>query len=427
MKKQIFRLFKPLAVLLCLILCSCSTQGTAQLSPSAQGSIRVTVLDVGMGDSIFIELTDSRCMLIDAGESDSAETVVDYVSSLGYSKIDYLVGTHPHSDHIGGMREVINSFEIGEIFMPKAESDTYTYEKTLKLIDEKGLEITTAKAGVDIIDESDLSAEIIAPCSDSYSELNNYSAVIKLSFGSRSFLFMGDAETESEAEITADVSADFIKVGHHGSKTSSSSEFVNRVGAQYAAVSVSEDNEYNLPSQSVISRWEESGAEVLMTKDVGNIVAESDGSTLIVGGESSASGESSDTDEGTASNTDSGSAGIGSNSASGAGSEVSGIGGGSDSGDEGYNSSDSNEISGEEAGEAADANGAESGTDSAEASISEYSWILNTNSKRIHRPDCSQAKNIAEKNRAYSSESLDKLISQGYKPCGSCKPEEDEQ
>lgn len=392
MKKQIFRLFKPLAVLLCLILCSCSMQSGGQVNQSAQNSIRITVLDVGMADSIFIELTDSRCMLIDAGESDSAKTVVDYISSHGYDKIDYLVGTHPHSDHIGGMREVINSLEIGEIFMPRVEHDTYTYEKTLELIDEKGLEITTAKSGVDIIDEVELSAEIIAPCSDSYSELNNYSAVIKLSFGNTSFLFMGDAEAESENEITADVSADFIKVGHHGSETSSSSEFVNRVGAQYAAVSVAEDNEYNLPSQSVISRWEESGAEVLMTKDVGNIVAESDGSTLSVSGESSASGT---------------------------GSEGSGIGVGSDSG--------TDENPGEEAGEATNTNGAEPGADSDEASISEYSWILNTNSKRIHRPDCSQAKNIAEKNRAYSSESLDKLISQGYKPCGSCMPEEGEQ
>lgn len=392
MKKQIFRIFKPLAVLLCLILCSCSMQSGGQVNQSAQNSIRITVLDVGMADSIFIELTDSRCMLIDAGESDSAKTVVDYISSHGYDKIDYLVGTHPHSDHIGGMREVINSLEIGEIFMPRVEHDTYTYEKTLELIDEKGLEITTAKSGVDIIDEVELSAEIIAPCSDSYSELNNYSAVIKLSFGNTSFLFMGDAETESENEITTDVSADFIKVGHHGSETSSSSEFVNRVGAQYAAVSVAEDNEYNLPSQSVISRWEESGAEVLMTKDVGNIVAESDGSTLSVSGESSASGT---------------------------GSEGSGIGVGSDSG--------TDENSGEEAGEATNTNGAEPGADSDEASISEYSWILNTNSKRIHRPDCSQAENIAEKNRAYSSESLDKLISQGYKPCGSCMPEEGEQ
>ncbi len=413
MKKQIFRLFKPLAVLLCLILCSCSMQSGGQVNQSAQNGVRITVLDVGMGDSIFIELTDSRCMLIDAGESEAAETVVDYISSHGYDKIDYLVGTHPHSDHIGGMREVINSLEIGEIFMPRVEHDTYTYEKTLELIDEKGLEITTAKSGVDIIDEVELSAEIIAPCSDSYSELNNYSAVIKLSFGNTSFLFMGDAETESENEITADVSADFIKVGHHGSETSSSSEFVNRVGAQYAAVSVAEDNEYNLPSQSVISRWEESGAEVLMTKDVGNIVAESDGSTLSVGGESSGAGESSGTDKGTALNTD------GESSASGTGSEGSGIGVGSDSG--------TDENPGEETGEATNTNGAEPGADSDEASISEYSWILNTNSKRIHRPDCSQAKNIAEKNRAYSSESLDKLISQGYKPCGSCMPEEGEQ
>ncbi|MGN0455739.1 MAG: ComEC/Rec2 family competence protein [Acutalibacteraceae bacterium] len=265
-----------------LFLCSCAAQPEPVQSDS---EVRVTVLDVGQGDSIFIELPDNRCMLIDSGESEYGDTVADYISAAGYKKIDYLVATHPHADHIGGMKKAVNSFDIGNIYMPRASTDTKTFEKLLKAIDDKGLKINTAKAGVSILAEDNLSIDIIAPNSESYEELNNYSAVIKLTYGKVKFLFMGDAEKESEGEITADVSADFVKVGHHGSKTSSSEEFVSRVGARVAAVSVAEENDYNLPNEATLSRWRQSGAEVMMTKDKGNIVAETDGESLTVNGQ----------------------------------------------------------------------------------------------------------------------------------------------
>lgn len=265
-----------------LFLCSCAARPEPVQSDS---EVRVTVLDVGQGDSIFIELPDNRCMLIDSGESEYGDTVADYISSAGYKKIDYLVATHPHADHIGGMKKAVNSFDIGNIYMPRASTDTKTFEKLLKAIDDKGLKINTAKAGVSILAEDNLSIDIIAPNSESYEELNNYSAVIKLTYGKVKFLFMGDAEKESEGEITADVSADFVKVGHHGSKTSSGEEFVSRVGARVAAVSVAEENDYNLPNEATLSRWRQSGAEVMMTKDKGNIVAETDGESLTVNGQ----------------------------------------------------------------------------------------------------------------------------------------------
>lgn len=265
-----------------IFLCSCTVRNAPAQS---DGGVRVTVLDVGQGDSIFIELPDNRCMLIDSGESEYGDTVADYISSAGYKKIDYLVATHPHADHIGGMKKAVNSFDIGKIYMPRASADTKTFEKLLKAIDDKGLKINTAKAGVSILAEDNLSIDIIAPNSDSYEELNNYSAVIKLTYGKVKFLFMGDAEKESEGEITADVSADFVKVGHHGSKTSSGEEFVSRVGARVAAVSVAEENDYNLPNEATLSRWRQSGAEVMMTKDKGSIVAETDGESLTVNGQ----------------------------------------------------------------------------------------------------------------------------------------------
>ncbi|WP_255883374.1 MULTISPECIES: ComEC/Rec2 family competence protein [unclassified Ruminococcus] len=277
--KIILKLSSLLLALSAVFLCSCSIN-IEQPSKPTNGEIRVTVLDVGQGDSIFIELTDNRCMLIDAGEYEYGDDIAEYIRSSGYNKIDYLVATHPHADHIGGMSEIIGSFDIGEIYMPRASTDTRTFEQLLTAIDDKGMSINTARAGVSILSEDNLSIDILAPVSDSYTDLNNYSSVIKLTYGEVKFLFMGDAEKESESEITADVSADFVKVGHHGSKTSSSADFVERVGASYAAVSVAEENEYNLPVKKIINRWKNSGADVLMTKDVGDITAVSDGKTL---------------------------------------------------------------------------------------------------------------------------------------------------
>lgn len=283
-KKHISKLISLCLLITVFFLCSCSNQVIAQ---PLDDEIRVTVLDVGQGDSIFIQLPDERCMLIDAGEREYGDDVADYISSNGYKRIDYLIATHPHADHIGGMREVIKSFDIGEIYMPRVSTSTKTFEKTLKLIDDKGIDVHTAKNGVSILNEVNLNIQIIAPCSDEYKELNNYSAVIKITYGNIKFLFMGDAETKSESEITADVSADFIKVGHHGSRTSSGEDFISRVGAEFAAVSVAEENDYGLPHKEIIEHWENSGTKVLTTKDVGNIVAQSDGQDLTVNGESS--------------------------------------------------------------------------------------------------------------------------------------------
>lgn len=283
LRKRFIRLISVCLTLATFFLCACSSPENT--TSKNNDEIRVTVLDVGQGDAIFIELTDKRCMLIDAGESEYGKAVTDYISSSGYDKIDYLVATHPHADHIGGMNRVVTSFDIGKVYMPRAAADTKTYENLLSTIDKKGLRISTAKAGVNILNEDSLKIDILAPNSADYAGLNNYSAVIKITFGSVKFLFMGDAEAESENEIKADVSADFVKIGHHGSNTSSSEAFVRRVGAKYAAVSVAEENDYNLPVTKIINRWRNSGAQVLMTKDVGNIVARSDGQNLTVNGE----------------------------------------------------------------------------------------------------------------------------------------------
>ncbi|MDO5569156.1 MAG: MBL fold metallo-hydrolase [bacterium] len=245
-------------------------------------TIKVHYIDVGQGDSIFIELPNQQTMLIDAGESSKGQIVSNYITKLDYSKIDYLIGTHPHTDHIGGLAHIINNFDIGKIYMPKAISTSKTYENLLNTISAKALTISTAKAGVNILTSDNLSINIIAPNSDSYSNLNNYSAVIKINYGNRKFLFMGDAETKSEREITTDVTADVIKIGHHGSDTSSGQTFVNRVKAEYAIIMVGANNQYNHPYQSIIDRWTNIGAKIYRTDLNGTIIITSDGTSLNV-------------------------------------------------------------------------------------------------------------------------------------------------
>lgn len=244
--------------------------------------IKIHYIDVGQGDSIFIELPNNQTMLIDAGEYNKGSVVANYISNLGYFKIDYLIGTHPHTDHIGGLAYIINNFNIGSIYMPKAISTSKTYENLLNTILQKGLKVKTAKSGVNILNNNDLKIDIIAPNSDSYSELNNYSTVVKIIYENRKFLFMGDAETKSENEIMTDVSSDVVKIGHHGSDTSSGSSFVNKTKAKYAIIMVGNNNKYNHPYQAIIDRWINIGAKIYRTDLNGNIVVTSDGDSLNV-------------------------------------------------------------------------------------------------------------------------------------------------
>ena len=242
--------------------------------------LKVHYLDVGQGDSIFIELPNNETMLIDAAESYQSENIINYLKNLNYQKIDYVIGTHPHTDHIGGLKDIINTFEIGKIYMPKVVSTTKTYESLLMAIKDKNLKINTAKAGTSIIDTDALKINILAPNNSTYTELNNYSVVTKITYGTTKFLFMGDAEKLSENEIKENVSADVIKIGHHGSNTSSNIDFIKKVNAKYGIISVGLNNKYNLPKEETIKNWENSGTKIYLTSINGTIRASSDGTNI---------------------------------------------------------------------------------------------------------------------------------------------------
>ena len=242
--------------------------------------LKVHYLDVVQGDSIFVELPNNETMLIDAAESYQSENIINYLKNLNYQKIDYVIGTHPHTDHIGGLKDIINTFEIGKIYMPKVVSTTKTYESLLMAIKDKNLKINTAKAGTSIIDTDTLKINILAPNNSTYTELNNYSVVTKITYGTTKFLFMGDAEKLSENEIKENVTADVIKIGHHGSNTSSSIDFIKKVNAKYGIISVGLNNKYNLPKEETITNWENSGTKIYLTSTNGTIRASSDGTNI---------------------------------------------------------------------------------------------------------------------------------------------------
>ena len=244
------------------------------------GNLRVYYLDVGQADSILV-IDKEKTMLIDAGTNEEGQTVVNFLKDKGITRIDYLVGTHPHEDHIGGLDDVIDNFDIGTIYMPKMQTTTKTFEDVLDSIANKNLQVTTPVVG-DTFNLIDAKCTIMAvDTQDTEDNLNLSSIVIRMTYGGNSFLFMGDAEAEVE-EARSWQPADVLKVGHHGSKTSSSQNFIYQVMPSIAIIQVGKDNSYNLPNQETIDKLNAVGAKVYRTDESGNILVTSDGSNIQV-------------------------------------------------------------------------------------------------------------------------------------------------
>ncbi|AHF07063.1 ComEC/Rec2 family competence protein [Desulfitobacterium metallireducens] len=266
---------------------STPSQGNALISsqPMQNGEekLRVSYIDVGQGDSILIQIPNGKNVLIDAGENDQGDKVVSYIRSQGVKRLDLTIWTHPHSDHIGGADAVTKAFDIGQIVMPKQTSSTQSFRSLLTAISQKGLKITEAKAGLKLDLGSEVKAEMLAPNSTQYEEVNDYSAVLRLTYGQTAFLFTGDAQSESEQEMMNagyDLRADVLKVGHHGSRTSTSAAFLARVQPEYAVISVGNDNDYGHPTVNTLTRLQKAGVSLYRTDESGTVVAESDGKNI---------------------------------------------------------------------------------------------------------------------------------------------------
>lgn len=247
---------------------------------SVQGNLEVHFIDVGQADCSLL-ISDDDTMLIDGGNVSDGSLIITYLTRLGIDELDYVVCTHAHEDHVGGLSAPLHKFEVDTVYAPKTSSDTKAY----KNFREKALnadEYKNPRVG-ETIELGDCKITFLAPVTEDYEDLNNTSIVLKAQFGATSFLFTGDAERDSEIDMIengADLKADVLKVGHHGSETSSSYRFLNEVMPKYAVISVGKDNSYGHPNEAVLSRFSDLGATVYRTDEMGDIIATSDGKNI---------------------------------------------------------------------------------------------------------------------------------------------------
>ena len=252
---------------------------TNNTSSEVNGNLEIYFFDVGQADSILIK-EDENSVLIDAGNNEDGSLLVDYIKNeLDISKINIVVGTHPHEDHIGGLDNVISSFDIDKIYLPNATTTTKTFEDVLDAIKSKDYKITIPK-----IDEEfnleDLNFKVLYTGSDE-SDLNNTSIVLKLKYGNTSYLFTGDATSKTEKYLLdKDIKSDVLKVGHHGSSYSTTDEFLDKVNPSYAIIEVGENNSYSHPSDSTIKKLNNKNIKIYRTDIDGTIKLTSDGEKI---------------------------------------------------------------------------------------------------------------------------------------------------
>lgn len=335
--------------------------------PSEYQELKVHFLDVGQGDSCFIELPNQETMLIDAGESEYGDSIVTYIYGQGYDTLDYVVATHPHADHIGGMADVLNTFNIKNFYATAFTTTTQTYERMLNAVESSGAKIHEVMAGSVIFEEPQLLVEVVAPKTLG-DDSNNSSVVIKLTYGENKFLFTGDAEKSEEDDIWTNIKCDVLKVGHHGSATSSSANFLKKVDPKYAVISCGMGNKYGHPTDEVLERLNSRNIEVFRTDLQGTIVFTSDGTTISVDKQPTVYQASAPTTATSATTTPT----------------------------------------------------TVQTTTAAVQSIGTQ-YILNTNTKKIHYPSCSAVRQMKEQNKAYT-EDFNGAVASGYVPCKKCNP-----
>lgn len=240
-------------------------------------------IDVGQGDSSLIEFPNGQVALIDGGPRSNSKELIKYLKSTNINKIDYLIATHPHEDHIGGLPEVLRNFKVENIYMPDRIASTKIFEDLLKEIERQNLSIDIAESGDYIIDDGDLKFYFLGPVRNNYEKTNNYSIVSKIEYKDNSVLITGDAEKESEKDMldkNLNVKSEVLRVGHHGSRTSSTKDFIKKVSADYYIISLGKDNEYNHPHKEVMATLDSTSRPVYRTDELGTIVMVADGTRI---------------------------------------------------------------------------------------------------------------------------------------------------
>ncbi len=250
-------------------------------APVSGGEVQFHFIDVGQGDAALIR-TEKGDILIDAGTNSSEDELKAYLDGLGVTDIQYAVFTHPHEDHIGGADMVLNTYNVKCVVMPDATSTSKTFERMMDAIEAEKCDVMEA-APDKTFKVGEVTFTILAPISTSYTDLNNYSVVVRADYGDTSVLFTGDAEVDSEAEMLnryqfkGTLDCDILKAGHHGSDTSSSQAFLDAVTPVHAVISCGEGNSYGHPKQEIITRYDAMKLEIHRTDLEGSIVFTSTG------------------------------------------------------------------------------------------------------------------------------------------------------
>ena len=241
-------------------------------------NLNIYFVDVGQADCILIKYLDSN-VLIDAGNNEDGVKIVDYFKSLGVDKFKYVFATHAHEDHIGGMDDIINNFDIEHFYMPDVITTSKTYEDVLDSLYSKKIKYDTPKVDSKLCFE-DICLDVLSVGNDK-ENLNDTSIVLRLVYNKTSYLFMGDASVSVEKKILdKDISSTVLKVGHHGSQYSSSAQFLNKVRPQYAIIQVGKNNSYNHPKQVVLNKFKRMNTTVYRNDKDGTIILSSDGENI---------------------------------------------------------------------------------------------------------------------------------------------------
>ena len=246
-------------------------------------NFEVHFIDVGQADSALIEC-DGETMMIDGGNVADSNVVAAYLKKEDVTKLNYVVCSHAHEDHVGGLSGALSVTKADNIYAPKTETNTKAYKNFKKKAEEQNVEIKHPNIG-DEIQLGSSTVEFLGPVDENGKDLNSTSIVLKITYGNTSFLFTGDAESDEEEEILnsgADLKSTVLKVGHHGSRTSTSYPFLREVMPQYAVISVEKGNSYGHPNEETLSKLSDAGVEVYRTDESGDIVMTSDGNNISI-------------------------------------------------------------------------------------------------------------------------------------------------
>ena len=405
--------------------------------------MEVHFIDVGQGDSTLIKCA-GQTLLIDTATADKGTAIQNYLTKQGVEKLDYLVLTHPDSDHIGAAAVIITKFEIGRVFVSNFEKDNSTYRKMIQALDDKRLKAEVPKVG-STFNLGSAVCTVLAP-NRTYDDPNDASVALLVQNGETRFLFTGDAQEEAEEDILAnglELKADVYKAGHHGSRTSSCEDLLDAVDPEFAVISCGKGNSYGHPHAQVLNSLRARDIKVYRTDEQGSLIASSDGTAITwnaapsdtwqagepTGSSSKGSQQALDTAGGGAADKGEGNsaassqqAAAGQDQQAGKKNQESGQGAqdGEQAGQTGQGAQD-----GQQAGQET-----QKGQQEAQPQVSQpaaednqipaaVTYVLNNKTKKFHRTSCSY---LPTANRQDTDQSRDELIEQGYEPCKKCNP-----